>query len=229
MTITIVMVIAMMALSLGYIYFMNSRRKRILGDYNVENQYHNAGIILPELMRGPLGSIKEQMKEYSVDAVTECMHITNLGRQATSAAITAAKTAAWAAVGVKARYHTADNACYLVLSGEDVHYLFFEEGEMKEHLFFDKYRLMNARIEQTSGTDKVTRMSSAMGMKSQKLVLDLDGKKMEVLFYNRINRTPENPLSFTSKDVFKTQVNFEIMGRYFKEQLGEKYMHLATN
>lgn len=228
MTTTIIMVALMMCLSLGYVYFMNTRRKRLLGDYTAENQYDRAAGLLPELLAGPLKSIREQMKDTPVDAVTQCMHITNIGKQAASAAITAAKTVAWAAVGVKTKYQTADHACYLVLSGDDIHYLFFEEGDMKEHLVLDKYRLVNARLEKTSGTDKVTRMSSAMGMKSQKIVLDLDGKKMEVLFYNAITRTPEGPLSITSKDVFKTQVNFDIMGRYFKEQLGKKYAHLSS-
>jgi|GEM_PF-191496 len=228
MGITIVMIVCMLVLSAGFILFMNSRRKKLLGDYNAENQYHRADEILREVVNGPLSDIREQMKGQPVDAVTECMHITNIGRQAASAAMTAAKTVAWAAVGVKARYRAADHACYLVLSGDDLHYLFYEEGEIKEHLVFDQYRLANAKLEQTSGTDKVTRMSSAMGMKSQKLVLDLDGEKMEVLFYNRINRLPHGPLPFTDRNVFRTQVNFEIMGRYFKEQLGKKYIQLAA-
>lgn len=228
MTITIIMVALMMCLSLGYMYFMNARRKRLLGDYNVENQYHHAAELLPEVLNGPLDSVKKQMKDKPVDAITQCMHITNIGKQAASAAITAAKTVAWAAVGVKARYNAADHACYLVLSGDDLHYLFFEEGDMKEHLILDKYRLMDASLGKTSGTDKITRMSSAVGMQSQKIVLDIDGKKMEVLFYNRIVRTPEGTLSFASKNVFKTQVNLEIMGRYFKEQLGKKYAHLSS-
>lgn len=219
----------MTSLSLGYVYFLNMRRKKTLGDYNADNQYQRAAAIVPETVDHHLSAIKNQMDGRAIDAVTECMHITNLGRQAASAAKTAAKTLAWAAVGVKARYHTADHACYLVLSGDELHYLFFEEGAMKEHLIFDRYRLQHARLEHASGTDRIARVYTSGGIKTQKLILDIEGKKMEILFYNRINRLPGGPLSFMQKDVFRTQVDFEIMGKYFKEQLGHKYPQLVVS
>lgn len=229
MTTVIIFVSVLVALSIGYTVFMMSRRKKQLNGYNADNQYHRAAELLPALMTDRLDQIKKEMNGSSIDAVTECMHITNLGQQATSAAITAAKTVAWAAVGVKARYRTADHACYLVLSGDDLHYLLFQEGELADHRVFDRYELSTAKLDHTSASDKVTRMGSAMGRKSRKLTLDKEGKKTDILFYDRITRLPEGMLSPFSGEVFKTMVDFEIMGKYFEEQLGRKYPQLQAS
>ncbi|WP_157976868.1 hypothetical protein [Taibaiella helva] len=229
MTTTIIIVAVMVSLSVAYIIFMNARRKKLLGDYNADNQYHRAAELLPALMTDRLDQIRQQMNGSVINAVTECAHITNIGQQATSAAITAAKTVAWAAVGVKAKYRTADHASYLVLSGDDLHYVLFQEGEVRDHFVFDRYELSTAKIDRTSATDKVTRMGSAMGRKTQKITLDKEGKKMDILFYDRITRLPEGPLSPFTGNVFKTMVDFEIMGKYFKEQLGNKYPQLQAS
>ncbi|WP_118975396.1 hypothetical protein [Taibaiella koreensis] len=229
MTTTIIIVAVMVSLSVAYIIFMNARRKKLLGDYNADNQYHRAAELLPSIMSDRLDQIRHQMNGNAVDAITECAHITNIGQQAASAAITAAKTVAWAAVGVKAKYRTADHASYLVLSGDDLHYILFQEGELSDHQVFDRYELSTAKLDRTSASDKVTRMGSAMGRKTQKLTLDKEGKKMEILFYDRITRLPGGPLSPFSGDVFKTMVDFEIMGKYFKERLGNKYHQLQAS
>lgn len=221
-------IIGFMAFCGLYVFLIMQWRKRALGDYNADNQMHRAEEITQEVINGPLAAIKRQIGTSNIDAVTQCAHITTLGKQATGLAITAAKTVAWAAVGVKAKYSAADHACYLALSGDDLHYFFFEEGQLKEHLVLDQYRLSNAQLASASGTDKITRMSSITGMKSQKLSFDIEGKKMEILFFGSITRAPEGAYGGFGKQAMKNMVDFQVAGQYFKEKLAQKYPHLAS-
>ncbi len=130
------------------------------------------------------------MQGVPIDAFTQCAYIASVSDKARSAAATAAKTVAWAAVGVKARYNEADHAAYLVLSGEDLRYFFFEEGVAKSHLVFDRYRLMNASVVALSNAEKVTRMGSVMGRKNHKLRIDIDGKPVDLIYYEKVERYP---------------------------------------
>ena len=228
MSTIIYIIVGFLAFSGLYVFLIMQWRKRALGDYNADNQMHRAEEITQEVINGPLAAIKRQIGTGNVDAVTQCAHITTIGKQATGLAITAAKTVAWAAVGVKAKYRTADHACYLALSGDDLHYLFFEESELKEHLVLDQYRLANARLEGVSGADKVTRMSSITGMKSQKLSFDIEGKKMEILFFGAITRAPEGVFGGFGKQAMKNMEDFKVAGRYFKEKLARRYPHLVA-
>lgn len=221
-------IIIVVALSIGIVVYMNIKRKQALSNFNAEEEYKNAPAFINELMAEHFAKIKTQLRDKPVDAFTQCLHITNLKKQAAGVAVTAAKTVAWAAVGVKARYHTADHACYLVLSGTDVHYLFFEEGDLKEHLVLDQYRMGQASIEKISTTDKVTRLGTA-GKITAKLKLDIEGKPMEILFYDRVVRAPHDGGGIVRKDFFILHAKYSIMGKYFAEQLNIKYPALALS
>lgn len=224
---TYIPIVIVVALSIGIVVYMNIKRKQALSSFNADEEYKNAPVFINELMAEHFAQIKAQMKDKPVDAFTQCLPITNLKKQAAGVAVTAAKTVAWAAIGVKARYQTADHACYLVLSGTELHYLFFEEGSLKEHLVLDQYRMGQASIEKISTTDKVTRMGSAGGKTTAKLKLNIDDKPMEILFYDRVTRAPHDGGGIIRKDFYLIHAKYSIIGKYFTEQLHIKYPALA--
>jgi len=215
-------IILVFAISIGLVVYMNIKRKKALSNFDVTKEYVNAKTYLGELTNDSLLPVKEQMMAMPIDAITQCLPITNLKSQAASLAATAAKTVAWAAVGVKARYQKAEHACFLVLSGKQLHYLFFEEGAIKQHLIFDETRLGMASLENISNVDRVSRMGSANKM-TTKLKLTIDDKPMEILFYDRIVQSPSGMMSMMGKDFYVLSAKYEIMGKYFAEKLAEAY------
>lgn len=227
MSTPVIIAIVVLAL-LGYglvFYFMHKKRKEALAKYDHPGAYKEAPQLLREFMNDRFAPLASQMRGAAIDAFTQCAYITSLAGKAKSAAATAAKTVAWAAVGVKARYREADHAAYLVLSGDDLHYVFFEEGSVKEHLVFDQLRLLQANPGVLNKTEKVTRMGAVMGRKTHKLVLDIDGKKMDLIYYDAIERYPDSVIGY-SKNTFDTMARFRLLGGYFKEKLSAKYPHL---
>lgn len=172
-------------------------------------------------------AIAKLMNGLPVDAFTQCAYIATVGDKVASAAATAAKTVAWAAVGVKARYNERDNASYLVLSNNELHYLFFDDGEGREHLVFDHDTLMNARAAQISQAEKVTRMGSIMGLKPKKMHLEVNGSALDIIYYDAVQRMPDSMIT-PCTGMFETQSKLQLMGRFFLYRLHQKYPQLQA-
>jgi hypothetical protein len=190
----------------------------------------DAGIALApgikdELLRQEFHELTKQMNGAPIEAFTQCAYIATVGDKVASAAATAAKTVAWAAVGVKARYSERDNASYLVLSNNELHYVFFDDGEAKDHLVFDQESLLNARPAQISNSEKVTRMGSIMGLKPKKMHLDINGNGLDIIYYGAVQRMPDGIIS-PSSGMFETQSKLQLMGRFFLDRLYQKYPQL---
>ncbi|RPD39632.1 hypothetical protein [Chitinophaga barathri] len=233
MSSTVITIIILVAVAYGvFMVFYMKKYKATRQKYAGDDALAQAPHIQDELMRSHFLALKEQMQGAPVDAFTQCAYITTVGNKMKSAAATAAKTAAWAMVGVKARYHEADNAAYLVLSGDNLHYLFFEEGEAKEHLIFDRFRLLSAKTAAITNAEKVTRLSSVMGQKPLKMSMDIEGNNTDVIYYGEVRRPPESALY--GEGIMKVQGmgdlqgKFGLMGRYFKKKFYEQYPHLSA-
>ena len=223
----IAIVVIIFGAAFAYSFFMMKKQKQSKQKYAGDDALSQAPEIQKQLIPARFSAIEKQMQGAPIDAFTECAHITTVGNKVTSAAATAAKTVAWAALGVKARYQEADHAAYLVLSGDNLHYLFFEEGKSKEHLIFDRNRLLNARVATITNAEKVTRMSAIIQQKPNKISIDIDGKFVDILYYGEVRRMPETTLSF-EKNALDTQAQFGLLGRYFKKKFSEKYPHLSS-
>ncbi len=223
----IVIIVVVFGACAYFSIYMSKKSKGIMEKYNQPEYYKNAPTYLDEFMNDRFDLIKKQMQGAPIDAFTQCAYITTLSNKAKSVAATAAKTVAWAAVGVKARYNEADHAAFLVLSGEELHYIFFEEGEAKQHLIFDRLRLLNAKKGELSSTEKVTRVSSLMGRTNHKLIIDIDGESIDLIYYDKVERYPDSTLVM-EKSAFDTMGKFKLMGTYFKDQFYKKYSHLSN-
>ena len=221
----IIIIVAVFGLSFVYTFYMMKKQKETANQYKGDDALAQAPQLQKDLLPKYFAELEKQMQGAPIDAFTECAYITTVGNKVAAAAVTAVKTAAWAAIGVKARYNEADNVAYLVLSGEDLHYLFFEEGEAKEHLVFDKNRLLNARVGFISNAEKVTRMSAIMSQNPSKINIYIDGNNTDILYYDFVRRMPGSTLAF-QKNALDTQAQFALLGRYFKKRFTEKYPHL---
>ncbi len=226
--VSVIMIIAVLfGGSFVYMFFMNKKRKESLDKYNDPNMYGQAPQLMNELLADRFAVLSKQMQGAPVHAITQCAYITSLSDKAKAAATTAVKTLAWAAVGVKARYNEADHAAYLVLSNEELHYIFFEEGQAKEHLVFDRNRLMSAAVGSLSNTEKVTRMGSVAGRNNHKLSLDIEGKQVDLIYFDSLERYPDSVLAY-EKNAMDTMGKFKLMGSYFKDKLYAAYPHLSN-
>lgn len=223
----IILIVVLFAGSFVFMFIMNKKRKESLGKYDNPEAYKQAPQLKDELLAGRFAAISKQMQDAPVDAFTQCAYIASVADKAKSAAATAAKTLAWAAVGVKARYSEADHAAYLVLSGDNLHYLFFQEGRARDHLVFDRSRMLNAAKGVVSNAEKVTRIGAVTGRSNHKLSIDIDGKRVDVIYYDAVERYPDTVLAY-EKGAMDSIGKFKLMGTYFKEKLSVAYPHLSN-
>jgi hypothetical protein len=220
--------IALLIIIVGmtYILVTTRRRKRALRNFNADIEYKNAPRYMASLCSHELIEVKIQMKELPIDAITQCIHITHSKNEPLALASNAVNTDTKEAEGMKPKYHVAQHVSYLVLSGKELHYLFYEEGDIREHFVLDESRMQNARLEQVSGMDKLRKTHSICRKKLNKLHFNIDSGSMEILFYETITDAPEGSLNET--DTFIPKAKNALIGKYFKDQLKIKYPSLYT-
>ncbi|MDR0265225.1 MAG: hypothetical protein LBJ04_18560 [Sphingobacterium sp.] len=204
---------------------MMKKQKETAKKYEGESGIFLAPAVKDELLNDEFNELRKQMNGAPIDAFTQCAYIATVGDKVASAAATAAKTVAWAAVGVKARYSERDNASYLVLSNDELHYVFFDDGEARDHLVFDQATLLDARPAQISNSEKVTRMGSVMGLKPKKMHLEVNGNGLDIIYYGTVQRMPHGIIS-PGAGMFETQARLQLMGRFFLDRLYKKYPQL---
>lgn len=204
---------------------MMKKQKDTAKKYEGEAGLSMAVAVKDDLLQHEFSELSKQMNGAPIDAFTQCAYIATVGDKIASAAATAAKTAAWAAVGVKAKYQERDNVSYLILSNQELHYIFFDEGEARDHLVFDQQTLLDARPAQISSSEKVTRMGSIMGLKPKKMHLDVNGNGLDLIYYGTVQRMPAGLIS-PGSGMFEAQARFQLMGRFFLDRLYQKYPQL---
>jgi len=205
--------------------FMMKKQKETAKKYEGESGIALAPGVKDELLSDEFSELRKQLNGAPIDAFTQCAYIATVGDKVASAAATAAKTVAWAAVGVKARYTERDNVSYLVLSNNELHYVFFDDGEARDHLVFDHETLLDARSAQISNSEKVTRMGSVMGLKPKKMHLDINENGFDIIYYGAVQRMPHGIIS-PGPGMFETQAKMQLMGRFFLDRFYKKYPQL---
>ncbi|WP_312362033.1 hypothetical protein [Sphingobacterium sp.] len=201
------------------------KQKETARKYEGESGINLGPHVRDELLKDEFVELKKQLNGAPIEAFTQCAYIATVGDKVAGAAATAAKTVALAAVGVKARYNERDNASYLVLSNNELHYVFFDDGEVRDHLVFDHETLLDARTAQITNSEKVTRMGSVMGLKPKKMHFDINGNGLDIIYYGTVQRMPHGIIS-PGAGMFETQAKLQLMGRLFLNRFYEKYPHL---
>lgn len=204
---------------------MMKKQKETARKYEGESGINLGPDVRDELLKDEFVELKKQLNGAPIEAFTQCAYIATVGDKVAGAAATAAKTVAWAAVGVKARYNERDNASYLVLSDNELHYVFFDEGRARDHFVFDHQSLISAQNAQISNSEKLTRMGSVMGLKAKKMYFDINGNGLDIIYYGTVQRMPHGIIS-PGVGMFETQAKLQLMGRLFLNRFYEKYPHL---
>jgi hypothetical protein len=218
-----IIIVLVLAASVGYVLYARNKHRESVIKYNSPEAYQQAAVIKDTLLAKKFRAITKQMQGAPVDAFTQCANITTWRDQEKPAEVTAAKTS----VGIKPKYRETDHAAFLVLSNDELHYLFFQDGEAKEHLVFDRKRLLSAGTSTFNHTDKVTRSGAAMGRKNHKINIDADGKKIDIIYYDKVERYPDAMVTY-EKNAYDTMGKFSLMGRYFKDKFFSQYPHLNS-
>ncbi len=206
---------------------MMKKQKETARKYEGESGIHLAPDVRDELLKDEFVKLRKQLNGAPIDAFTQCAYIATVGDKVAAAAATAAKTVAWAAVGVKARYNERDNVSYLVLSNNELHYVFFDDGQVRDHFVFDHQTLIDAHTAKISNSEKVTRMGSVIGLKPKKMHLDINGTGLDIIYYGVVQRMPHGIIS-PGAGMFETQAKLQLMGRLFLDRFYEKYPHLQS-
>ncbi|WP_010252871.1 hypothetical protein [Myroides injenensis] len=207
-------------------YKMMDNQKKVIEKYESPVMVNQAVNFNKELLEHDLELLAEQFPNHKIDAITECAYISDLSSKAKDIAGKAFKTVALAAVGVKTRYVQVANAAYLVLIGDELHYILFEEGEVTDHLILPKEVLEKAKVEVLNNVDKVSRMfATAGGKQSRKLVLDMDGNTFDIIFYDRIQKEPSGYPVGRSK-VKEVYGKMRVAGIDFEKKLKERFSNI---
>ncbi len=143
---------------IAYMVYMNKTNAQAQANFNRPEELAKLEQTKNELMDGEFDYVKEWMEGEKVDAITAMRIPLGVKGHAKEMAKNAAKSMAWAAVGVKAKYNTVEIDQFAVLSGNMLHLLFRDlEGELKNHLVIGPDTLKHARLEKVENS-----MDSAM-------------------------------------------------------------------
>lgn len=226
--IIIVVIVLVFGGSYFYAFMLHKRGKNSIKEYESPNMVAKSEEFQEELLQRIYSPLAKRFPHEKIDAFTECAYITNLTSKTKSTLFTGLKVLGWGLIGVRARYTQAANATYLVLVGEDIHYILFIEGEQSDFFMITSSQLKRAKITPLSNVDKTTRMLATTGNKvSNKLVFEKDGKNIEIIFFDRVtNGTQGIPLSDSSSSITDILGKGRVMGIRFKERLLNQHPNL---
>ena len=201
---------------LFYKYQMN-QHKAAIGDYTVENEYNNAESIKEDLLTDEFKRLKEKVGDDTIVAFTECLYITDIKSQFMQGAKETLSKIGAGLVGVRLTYHEKPNAAFVVLTDKELHYMHFVEQKLENHLVFDKIRLSNACLEESTSQDMVTRKLNP-SIKMNKLVFDIDGEKIEIILLGGVTKDPQIEYLYG-----KRSTDGNVMHKYFMEKMQNIY------
>jgi len=220
-----------------YYKFMLQKTKAVVADFDKEKARNNIESHTAELVNSQLPYLKEWMKGSSIDSFTDASIAISLKGKAKNAAIDAAKSVAWRAVGVKAKYQRVDATAHLVLSNDELHFVEATvDGDLETHIIFTKDQLNNAKIEYKGAKKSADLAGGVADFMSEKLnnedallnvhllTFNVDGKLLEIQAHDKVI------LQYTlgGKDTIKNGLVANLIAENFFKTLGEKYPNLKA-
>lgn len=135
-------------LGIAYMVYMNKTNAQAQANFNRPEELANLEQTKTEILNDELDYVKGWMNGEKIDALTSMRIPLGVKGHAKEIAKNAAKSMAWAAVGVKAKHQTVEIDQFAVLSDKELHLLFRDlEGDLKNHVIMDEKTLRNARLE----------------------------------------------------------------------------------
>lgn len=221
-------VVIMVACCAGY-FFWSRRHKSKLKDIDMPAEKMNALSYTENYLNKDYSYIKKWMEGNPIDAFTSCSIPTTMGDHAKNFAKDMAKTAAWAMVGVKARYNRVEKTCFMVLSGKDVYFFGLDtNGKMDEKILFDAFALKEATI-QYKGFKNQTALTKNMNSQfmPQQYEISFGTKNQSLYVYDQLIEMPDVTQMFSGKYA-DSMVKAKVIGQLFLEKLGSIYPNLQV-
>lgn len=224
----IIAIVAVFGGCFAFMFLQMKKQKETTKKYESPNMLAKSEEFQKELLSQLYEQLTEAHPEEPIVAFTECAYISNLAEKTKNTLLTGLKVVGWGAIGVKAKYQQVDNAAYLVLSKDHLHYLLFEEGEITDTFSITKEQLSKATVTDLSTTDQASRIFATAGNKvSKKIVIDNEGHSFDIIFFDRITKdTTGTPVADYTTGVKDVLGKNRVMGMRFKEKLVEQYPNL---
>ncbi len=221
-----------------YYKFTMNKANAVTADFDKEAVKNNIETHTSEIVNSQLPYLKKWIKEEPIDSFTDASIPVSLKNKAKNAAVDAAKSIAWRAVGVKAKYNRVDTSAHLVLSNDNLHFVSANvDGDLETHITFTKDQLINAKIEFTGpkkGADLASGVSDFLSTKLNNedamvnvfaITLTVDGQPITIQAHDKIVL----PYTMGTSDYTKNALTANIIADNFFNKLSEKYPNLKAS
>lgn len=235
---TIIIFAVFCAISFAFYKYSTNKAKKIKETFNEDEVKNDIKTYVSNILNSELEFLNTWMQNHPIDYFTDASIPVSLKDKAKSAATDAVKKVAWAAVGVKAKYQTVEPPTYLVLSGDELHYLAANiDGDLKTHLTFTKDQLINAKIEYKGPKKGPSLASGVSDFMSNKLnnedavvnvfaiTLNLNGEPITIQAHDKMVL----PIEMASSDYTKNTLIANTIANTFFNKLAEKYPNLKAS
>lgn len=210
---------------------INKRNKAKSMHINLDEERQKYSSYKSELENEDFKVLKKWMKNAPIDAFTAASFPRTNSEQIQQLAKQGVQNIALSAVGV--RYREVETPSYLVLSGNELHFLHTDvDGDLKQHLIFGSNRLEVAKIKYTGLKKTALSISSK---KSEKhlphiflLSFNINGEKIEIEVHDRLAMN----MSFTSlfkENYYQKMIKNRVVGEQLIIKLSEKYSNLKID
>ena len=218
----------MVIIPVGFYLFFKNKSKAALGSVDFEAEKLKAADYQSELLSGECSYLKDWMENSPIDAFTTASVPASISDHAKGMAKDFAKSVAWAAVGVKAKYKRVETPSFLVLSNNELHYFSTTAyGEMDQHLIFDKATLEASKLNFLNPVQAAKTQSNSspndfwVPIELQLNLPGADGATLNV--HDRINQYGDISGFTNSKSFMEMSLKRRIVGYQFLKKLGDTY------
>ncbi|AHF16144.1 hypothetical protein [Niabella soli] len=216
--------------ALVFLLYKNRMRKTAdtFNNLDLNSEARNAATYQMDYLEGGYAFIKEQLKTTPVDAFTSARAQHTPTDEAKDMAKNLVKGAA--TMGT-VRFRTVHTPKYLVLSGDSLHLLDTDKnGDISAHLIFDRQRLTNSTLQETTKPGGSSFMQQKFGnysLRTYKLSLNTDDQPIVLDLYSSfLNIGPQNQGSVALR--VQDMVPQFVVGGNFLNKLGNKYPNLKV-
>lgn len=239
MNMSTIIIFSVMCIGCFFYYkFTMQKAKAVIDDFDEQAVKDNLGKHMLEVLNTNLSKLKNWMGDKPIDSFVDASIAVSLKDKTKNAAIDAAKSVAWRAVGVKASYSRVDTPTFLVLSNDDLHFVSSDvDGDLNTHLTFNKEQLSKAKIVYKGPKKGPSLASGVSDMLSEKLnkeeaivnvfeiTLDVDGMPFSIQSHDKTIL----PYETAGRDYTKNSLIANLIANDFYEKLAVKYPNLKAS
>jgi len=190
-----------------YIYYMFTMKKAkaVSANFDKEAVKNNIPKYVESIINSKMPYLSAWVKDRPIDSFTDASIAVSLKDKTKNAAKDMAKSIAWRAVGVRAKYQRVDAIAHLVLSNDELLFVSSNiDGDLETYLTITKDQLINAKMEYKGpkkGADLASGVSDLISSKMNK-------EENLVNVFAITFTTKEGPLTIQAHD--KVMLSYEM-------------------